>query len=150
MKEQALYSQELEGIRNRGTILLVEDESSLREVICQVLSGAGYNVLCSANAMEAAALYCQNRDQVQLLLTDMVMPGKNGRQLAREIRQMCPDLKVIFTTGYPQDDFIEGEQETFLPKPFSVHALLSKIRQMLEHGSDNGASNLKVHLAHCG
>src|SRR5690242_14418122 len=103
MKEQTLYSQEVQETPNRGTILLVEDESSLREVISQILSGAGYNVLCSSNALEAADVYGQHANEVQLLLTDMVMPGKNGQQLAREIRQTSPDLKVIFTTGYPQD-----------------------------------------------
>lgn len=150
MKEQTLYSQELQETPNRGTILLVEDESSLREVISQILSGAGYNVLCSSNALEAADVYGQHANEVQLLLTDMVMPGKNGQQLAREIRQTSPDLKVIFTTGYPQDDFIEDEEEAFLPKPFSVHLLLSKVRQMLAHAHDSKSSRLEARLAHCG
>ena len=150
MKEQSLNYQDLPETPNRGTILLVEDESSLREVISQILSGAGYNVLCSSNAMEASDVYGQHANEIQLLLTDMVMPGKNGQQLAREIRQTSPDLKVIFTTGYPQDDFINDQEEAFLPKPFSVRQLLCKVRQMLQHGSARDRLHPEAHLAHCG
>jgi len=87
--------------RGRGTILLVEDEAFLREVTCEILESAGYRVLKTRNATEAASAFYQYKTIVKLLLTDVVLPGQNGRDLANDLRSVCRELKVIFISGYP-------------------------------------------------
>lgn len=83
----------------KGTILLVEDEAFLREVTCEILESAGYRVLKTRNATEAARAFLQYKTIVKLLLTDVVLPGQNGRDLANELRAVCPSLKIIFISG---------------------------------------------------
>jgi two-component system cell cycle sensor histidine kinase/response regulator CckA len=122
--------------RNRGTILLVEDETFLREVTCEILESAGYRVLTTRNAAEATSAFSEYKTNVRLLLTDVVLPGQNGRDLATELRCGCPTLKIIFISGYPENVVTRhGIQEDgmfYLPKPFSVQSLTRKIRQVLE------------------
>ncbi len=83
----------------RGTVLLVEDESFLREVTCEILESAGYRVLKTRNAKEAISAFKDYKNIVRLLLTDVVLPGENGRDLANELRGVCPKLKIIFISG---------------------------------------------------
>jgi CheY-like chemotaxis protein len=85
--------------RGRGTILLVEDENFLREVTCEILESAGYRVLKTRNAKEAISAFTEYKTIVRLLLTDVVLPGENGRDLANELRSVCPKLKVVFISG---------------------------------------------------
>jgi len=85
--------------RGRGTILLVEDENRLREVTCEVLESAGYRVLKTRNAAEAISTFAEYKTIVRLLLTDVVLPGQNGRDLAKDLRSVCPTLKIIFISG---------------------------------------------------
>jgi DNA-binding response OmpR family regulator len=85
--------------RGHGTILLVEDETYLRDVTCDVLESAGYLVLKTRNAAEAIAAFREYQTIVRLLLTDVVLPGQNGRDLANDLRSICPKLRIIFTSG---------------------------------------------------
>jgi two-component system cell cycle sensor histidine kinase/response regulator CckA len=85
--------------RSRGTILLVEDENFLREVTCEILESAGYRVLKTRNAKEAISAFTEYKTIVRLLLTDVVLPGENGRDLANELRSVSPKLKVVFISG---------------------------------------------------
>ena len=87
--------------RGRGTILLVEDEAFLRDATCDILESAGYRVLKTQNAAEAISAFSEYNAIVRLLLTDVVLPGQNGRDLANELRSVCPKLRIIFTSGYP-------------------------------------------------
>ncbi len=115
------------------TILLVEDEAFVRKVTHQVLQSAGYGVLTAKNATEAIEQR-ERLPEVDLLLTDVVLPGRNGRALASDLRSRQPNLSVLFVTGYPlQLAEIEAEEpaEACLPKPFSAATLLRKVRQML-------------------
>lgn len=81
------------------TILLVEDEDFVREVTCEVLQSSGYRVLKARNAVEATVTFRRHRQEVGLLITDVVMPGQNGRDLARELSSVCPGLKTLFVSG---------------------------------------------------
>src|SRR5579864_8441143 len=85
--------------RGHGTILLVEDETLLREVTCEILESAGYRVLKTCNAAEAISAFSEYKTIVRLLLTDVVLPGQNGRDLANELRSVCPKLRIIFISG---------------------------------------------------
>ncbi len=86
-------------LRGRGTILLVEDEEYLREVTCEVLESAGYRVLKTRNAAEALSAFKEFKPIIRLLLTDVVLPGQNGRDLANDLRSVCPELRIIFISG---------------------------------------------------
>jgi CheY-like chemotaxis protein len=89
--------------RGHGTILLVEDEAFLREVTCEILESAGYRVLKTRNAVEAAIAFREYKTIVKLLLTDVVLPGQNGRDLANDLRSISPKLRIIFISGYPEN-----------------------------------------------
>jgi CheY-like chemotaxis protein len=82
-------------IRGRGTILRVEDESFLREVACEILESAGYRVLKAGTAAEAISAFDEYKTIVRLLLTDVVLPGQNGRDLATDLRYVRPKLRII-------------------------------------------------------
>jgi len=122
--------------RRRGTILLVEDERFLRETTCEILESAGYRVLKTRNAAEAMTAFREYKAIVRLLLTDVVLPGQNGRDLANDLRSVCPYLRVIFISGYPENVVTrQGIQEDgmfYLPKPFSLQSLTRKVRQVLQ------------------
>ncbi len=123
------------------TILLVEDEAFVREVTHEVLESAGYCVVTARNAMEALTER-ERMSHVDLLLTDVVLPGKSGRALARDLRSRQPGLAVLFVTGYAtQLAEIETVQpaEACLPKPFSAAVLLRKLRELL-----NGKTELRT------
>jgi two-component system, cell cycle sensor histidine kinase and response regulator CckA len=121
--------------RVRSTILVVEDEDFVREVTCEVLLAAGYLVLRARTAVEALRLFTRNGGKLQLLLTDVVLPGRSGQILARELRTIAPGLKTIFISGYPENHISEQilhEPGTFyLPKPFSVQMLLGAVEAAL-------------------
>jgi DNA-binding NtrC family response regulator len=123
-------------VRGSGeTILLVEDQEFVREVMFQVLRSAGYLVLQAANAEEARSVFCRHQGPVHLLLTDMVMPGKNGAALATELAVLSPGIKTLLTSGYANnivEEHCHNRRISFLPKPFSIHSLTRKIRDVLD------------------
>lgn len=122
--------------RSRGTILLVEDETFLRDVTSDILESSGYRVLKARNAEEAISAFQRYKTIVKLLLTDVVLPGQNGRDLANDLRSIRPNLRTIFISGYPENAVTKhGIQEDgmfYLPKPFSLQSLTRKVKQVLE------------------
>jgi two-component system, cell cycle sensor histidine kinase and response regulator CckA len=119
----------------RSTILLVEDEALVREVMVETLVWAGYRVLKASNAAEARAAFRRCRKVVGLLLSDIVLPDQNGKDLAQELRMICPDLKAILVSGYPENAITRqasGEDGMlYLPKPFTADSLVQKVRLAL-------------------
>ena len=116
------------------TVLVVEDEEALRKVVCRVLTGAGYKVLAAGDAAEALLLGEQRGSEVSLVLTDVIMPGMNGRQLVQKLFPRCPAAKVMFMSGYA-DDTIERLDvlgHDFLRKPFNDETLIRKVRAVLD------------------
>jgi DNA-binding NtrC family response regulator len=117
------------------TILFVEDESFVREVTSEVLRSAGYTVITAKNGAEALRIFHQRSEAAELLLSDIVLPGKSGHALAGELRQLCPEIIVLFISGYA-DQWAQSEYEKegahFLAKPFSMPALLHKVREALD------------------
>jgi len=112
------------------TILLVEDEAFVREVTGEVLKSAGYEVLIARNAAEATGVYVGRCGGVELLLSDVVMPGENGRVLARRLQREHPQLKVLLVTGYAEQMGLREEE--CLAKPFSTDVLLRRVREILD------------------
>jgi DNA-binding NtrC family response regulator len=119
----------------RETVLLVEDENFVRDVTGEILQSAGYRVLKARNAADAMRTFRQYRDEVQLLLTDVVMPGQNGFNLAHDLKAMSLGLRTIFISGYPENSVTRtGLKQTgvfYLPKPFSAESLLRQVKQAL-------------------
>jgi two-component system cell cycle sensor histidine kinase/response regulator CckA len=121
----------------RETILVAEDESALREMVVQVLKIQGYTVLEAASGRDALEVWEQANRPVDLLLTDMVMPGGiMGRELAERLSSQSPQLKVIYTSGYSPGmagrDTSVLESRNFLPKPYSIGKLAQFVRDCLD------------------
>lgn len=122
--------------RGSETILLVEDEPAMLDVIAQMIEGLGYTVKAAGTPAEAIRLVRTFADAIPLLVTDVVMPGMNGRALARALKEVSPRLKCLFMSGYTADVIAhQGVLEDnlfFLHKPFDTAALASKIREVLD------------------
>ena len=123
----------------RGTecILVVEDEAPVRELVCGILSAQGYRVLQAETGVKALEVWRAHKDEIDLLLTDVVMPdGMNGRELAAKIQADKPSLKSIFTSGYSSNivgkDFTIHEGLNYLQKPFVPHKLARAVRHCLD------------------
>lgn len=120
------------------TVLLVEDEDFVRKVTAEVLRSFGYRVLVACNADEATAIFMKHSSRVALVLTDLVMPGKNGRKLAKRLSEICPAVSVIITSGHPDvmSDDRAVPQLHYLPKPYSAGSLMHKINEVLRPVSE--------------
>jgi two-component system cell cycle sensor histidine kinase/response regulator CckA len=133
----APHTREL-GQPHRGTetILLVEDDTSVRTLVRDELRKLGYKVMEAKNGIEASLLATQQMGTVDLLLTDMVMPGMSGRELAQHLVALKPDLRILFMSGYTDDVGLLtglGEGTTnFLQKPFTPAALAQIVRKLLD------------------
>jgi PAS domain S-box-containing protein len=125
------------------TILVAEDQPDLRWMICQFLQELGYSVLEARDGTDAVALAGQYKGIIDLLLTDVVMPGVRGPEVARQIAATRPEMKVIFMSGYTEGgfDLISGPDSTsahaLLQKPFELHVLANKIREVIEMQSQH-------------
>ena len=119
------------------TILVVEDEKTLREVTVALLQGAGYRVLEAKDPEEALRIITDSDPPIDLLLTDVVMPGRSGADLATEGRKRRPRLRSVFMSGYTGDlvqrQGVEIDESSFLEKPFTKRSLLTKVYSVL-HG----------------
>ena len=125
-------------VRSRAgseTVLLVEDEAAVRNLVKAVLERKGYAVLAASDGAAALALVDGHAGAIHLLLTDVVMPGMNGRDLAARVKAKRPAIKVVFMSGYPADapaDFGMEGGPAFLSKPFNERALSMKLREVLD------------------
>ena len=118
----------------RRTILLVEDEPFVREATCGILVWAGFEVLAVADALNALRVYKQCYRRVDLVMTDMVLPGQTGQQLGQALREQSPKVVVLVTSGYSNLEYETEAPEShtyFLAKPYSKRTLLDKIDAIL-------------------
>jgi CheY-like chemotaxis protein len=124
-----------EGEQNE-TILVVEDDADLRTYLAEVLRGLNYRVIMTSNAQAALDTLLQDETRVDLLLTDVVMPGANGRELARRAQSLRPRLPVLYMTGYSRNAVThQGRLEqgvALLQKPISQSQLATRIRELLD------------------
>jgi len=117
------------------TILLVEDEPYVRDIAREVLEMCGYLVLSAKDAAEGIAIFEQHRGNIHLLVTDVVMPGMNGRELAERLIGRCPGLRTIFISGYADNSVVRSGQDSktvYLQKPFTLEALTRKVREVID------------------
>ena len=117
------------------TILLVEDEEAVRKLALAMLSARGYHVIDASTPAEAIRVAREYRDPIHVLLTDVIMPGMRGTELARILSAFRPELAILFMSGYSDGSFLNYRklgQAGYLAKPFTAAALLTKIREVLE------------------
>jgi PAS domain S-box-containing protein len=118
------------------TILLVEDEEAVRELASRILSAKGYNVVPAKSVKEAEQWAEEHLDEIHLLLTDIIMPGTSGRELARRIIAKHPQTRVLYMSGYTDNVLAQGgvleAGLSFLQKPFTPSALVQKVRDVLD------------------
>ena len=135
---QMLGAEKRVGSVQRGTetILLVEDDPQLRQLSSSVLSHCGYKVLLASTPEEGIAVTKENLSDIRLLVTDVVMPRINGRQLAEQIVRIAPEVRVLYISGYTNNAIVHyGVLDAglwFLPKPFTLAALVAKVREVLD------------------
>jgi two-component system cell cycle sensor histidine kinase/response regulator CckA len=117
------------------TILVVEDEQSLRELSCAFLRGAGYRLLQANSGDEALEIAARHDGPIHLLMTDTVMPGLSAGELAKRLNAQRPEIRVLYISGYSQEIVkshgISFDGEAFLQKPFSRAQLISKVKEVL-------------------
>jgi hemerythrin-like metal-binding protein len=121
--------------RGTETVLLVEDEERLRAILARALRDSGYRVIAASGGAEALALGSEAVEQTSILVTDLVMPGLDGRATAEALRRRHPALPVLFVSGYAEEEAHPGELGAatgFLAKPFSPAALLARVRELLD------------------
>ncbi|HLS18644.1 MAG TPA: ATP-binding protein, partial [Paracoccaceae bacterium] len=142
--EVAPVSVDLTG---QGAVMLVEDEAPVRSFASRALRLRGYRVIEAESAEDAMALLSDDGEQVDVLVSDVVMPGMDGPTFADKARKLRPGLRVIFISGYAEDSFrqsVIGSDFIFLPKPFSLNELTSKVKEAME------ASGMRDNTEHQG
>ena len=132
--------------RGEETLLIVEDQGDVRRLALSILRANGYRLLEAENAEQALQLSAGYAGEIELLITDVIMPGLNGRQLADRLAKERPGLKVLYTSGYAADVIaLQGSLEpgmAYLPKPFGAAQLAAKVREVL--GAGRGPSTVLV------
>ena len=123
-------------LKGTETILLVEDEDAVRHATVRILERLGYRVLQAQDAGVALDLIEQESEPIELLLTDVVLPGMQGHEMAQEVRRRRPQIRVLFASGYSEDVVLHGHGlehgVSVIQKPFSVEALASAVRRALD------------------
>ena len=126
---------------SRKTILLAEDESLLRELGETILRQAGYKVVTAPGAEELRALVSEYSDPVDLLLTDVIMPGLGGQELVALVKRRWPDIRILYMSGYSSEEIDDLDRDAgFLQKPFTPGELMKKISDLFNAKPRNGSS----------
>jgi PAS domain S-box-containing protein len=123
-------------LRGTETVLVVEDEEAVRQLVCNILEMSGYIVLQASNGVKAVELSEYHKGPVHLLVTDIVMPGMTGPEVAKHICENRPDIKVLFISGYSDgaiahQGLLNGES-AYIEKPFGIEILAQKVREILD------------------
>ena len=118
------------------TILIAEDNNDVRRLAKEILTSKGYTVIEAVDGDDGVRQFMQHRDEIDLLLLDVVMPGKNGKEVYRKIRKLKPDVKVLFTSGHTGEVInikgISDDAIDYIPKPLTPNELLKKVREVLD------------------
>lgn len=123
------------------TILFVDDEEIIRRIGLKILSMAGYKVLLASDGNEALAVYEKNRHLIKCVILDLVMPGMDGIQACANLRDLSPDLGIVMTTGYGEEEirrrFGELNLQGFLRKPFAAESLVEMVQKAIQKSRCN-------------
>jgi DNA-binding response OmpR family regulator len=120
------------------TLLIAEDEDMVRTFLTKIFEGQGYRVIAAGDGEEAVEKFRENMEDVSLILLDVIMPKKNGKEILEEVRMMKPGMKLIFISGYTANIMHEKgifeKDMDFITKPFLKDDLLRKVREVLDKG----------------
>lgn len=134
--ERVPVQSSVQSVRGSETVLLVEDDENLRALMAEFLTGLGYKILQSGSGKAALETLTSQSSTVQALITDIMMPGMSGRDLANQLTAQLPKLRVLYISGYTHDGAVQtrilGEGESFLQKPFGLAELSRKLREVIE------------------
>jgi CheY-like chemotaxis protein len=123
-------------LRGHETVLLAEDEEQVRQTTRTILEMDGYRVLEASGGSEALAIFKQHEGRIDLAITDVIMPQMSGQELAQNLKALCPDIKVLYVSGYTDDAIVRhgllDEEIAFIQKPFTPEALSRKVREVLD------------------
>lgn len=133
--DELIMAAGAEVVAGTGTILLVEDESDVRKVVSQILQMNGYQVIEASGAPEALAIVEESGDLIDVLVTDVIMPVMNGRELNDRVQEISPQIRVLYISGYAggvvDESGVLPEGVNFLQKPFAPEDLLAKLHRIL-------------------
>jgi DNA-binding NtrC family response regulator len=136
LAEQHVAGPRMRLHRTGETILIVEDEELVRDVATRILTQHGYEVLVAASGDAASALIDGHPGKIELLLTDVVMPGLTGRELAEQVSETRPEIRVLYMSGYPESVIasqgVLDQGISFVSKPFNAADLLEHVRAVLD------------------
>jgi two-component system, cell cycle sensor histidine kinase and response regulator CckA len=133
-----------DGMRGEETILLAEDEPSLRTLVVHMLSELGYRVIVTTDGEEAVRAYAQRASDIALVVMDVIMPRLGARDAYERMRSIRPDVKVLFTTGYAPEatrlgELLDGAPLAVLEKPFTAQALAAMVRSIIDGAGPRNA-----------
>ena len=134
---RAEESFEVEDLRGTGTVLVIDDEPNIRELSKDVLQGLGYSVITASGGKEGIEVYKNNKDAIDIVVLDMIMPMMNGPEVFKSLKAVDPDINVIIVSGYDSEGFagikglLEGGVKGFVQKPFTKKAISKVIKQAL-------------------
>ena len=115
---------------------MAEDDDSLRKFIRKTLESCGYKVITAKDGEDAIKKFVENRERIRLVLLDMIMPKKNGKEASEAIRKISPGMRIFFTSGYTMDIINTKELKEFgfefIHKPFQSNDLVTKVREILD------------------
>jgi PAS domain S-box-containing protein len=133
-----LSAPQIRPLRHEGSerLLLVEDDRSVRELAGRIFRERGYKVTVTADGKEALRAFAEAPHEVDIVVTDLIMPGMNGRELVQALHQIRPELKALYVSGYTEDEIIRrglhDPTTAFLQKPFTADELINKVRSLLD------------------
>ncbi len=134
--EVLVEEPDIASLRGSETVLVAEDEDGVRELLRKVLAEFGYTVLTARHGRDALMVAGDRSEDIDLLLTDVVMPEMSGRELAETLRYRQPDLKVLYISGYTDDEVVQrgvsGPEIAFMRKPFASEELVRRVRALLD------------------
>jgi DNA-binding response OmpR family regulator len=114
----------------RQIVLLIEDDPQVLAVTQRILRASGYDVLCAADQQTALSHALEHRESIALMLTDLELPDASGVDVAESVRSLCPQVAVIFMSGYPRGHVAATEGSSFLHKPFGQQELLASVGEL--------------------
>ena len=139
LREEPSRGQKLFPLRptngESGTVLLVEDEESVRELVRETLRRKGFQVLEAGRGDAALAIAASHAGPIDILISDVALPGMNGHELGLQLSKTHPKIKILFVSGYPEEAIVHsgaGPRISFLQKPFTLQALSCKVQEVLQ------------------
>ncbi len=135
-KSEPDFKSDMTAVAGKETLLYVEDDSGVRDFAVSSLQSMGYSVIEARDGKQALEILKERNAEIDMMITDVIMPGMTGEELSKAVRKFSPQLKILYTSGYTDNHIVQSgvlkKGINFLPKPFSVFKLTKKIRELLD------------------